>query len=124
MHVLVVDDDDSNRTVMCELIEVLNHTATGARDRRSALQQMRSNPPAVAFIDLRLDGDSGLDVARERRAQEAESGLPRVTMYGLTGDATDEAIQACLAAGMDDCLFKPIYLEVLEAQLSNDSTSC
>lgn len=121
MRVLVVDDDEGNRTVMCELIEILGHSATGARDRQSALTQMRSDPPRVAFIDLRLGGESGLDVARDRRRQEAEDNLPRVSMYGLTGDATDEAVNACLAAGMDDCLFKPIYLEVLEAQLGKPS---
>jgi len=117
MHVLVVDDDEANRTVMCELIKLLNHSAVGARDRESALAQMRTDPPRVAFIDLRLGGDSGLDVARDRRRQEAKENLPRVSMFGLTGDATDEAVTACLAAGVDDCLFKPIYLEVLEAQL-------
>lgn len=117
MRVLVVDDDEGNRTVMSELIEVLGHCVTGARDRPSALAQMCSEPPQVAFIDLRLGADSGLDVARERRQQEAESNLPRITIYGLTGDATDEAVDACLAAGMDDCLFKPTYLEVLEARL-------
>lgn len=123
MQVLVVDDDEGNRTVMCELIEILDHSASGARDRQSALAQMRANPPQVAFIDLRLGSESGLDVARVRRQQEADENLPRVTMYGLTGDATDESVTACLAAGMDDCFFKPIYLEVLEAQLNKSGAT-
>ena len=118
MRILVVDDDEANRTVMCELIEILNHNAFGAANRREALELMRSETPDAAFIDLRLAGDSGLDIARDRRREESENSLPRIVLYGLTGDATDEAVNACLAVGMDDCLFKPVYLEVLESQLN------
>ena len=103
---------------MCELIEILNHNAFGAANRREALELMRSETPDAAFIDLRLAGDSGLDIARDRRREESENSLPRIVLYGLTGDATDEAVNACLAVGMDDCLFKPVYLEVLESQLN------
>lgn len=60
--------------------------------------------------------DERLDLARSIR-QERENGEEPVVIIGLTADAQPEEIERCIQAGMNECLIKPIGLDVLEERL-------
>ncbi len=68
-----------------------------------------------------MPGVDGLEAARRIRAVEAESGSPRTRIIALTANAFDEDREACLAAGMDGFLVKPLDRERLAAALAEQS---
>ena len=76
----------------------------------------------IAGVDAAGLRHEGAELAAPDLVADVHVGRHDTEMDGLIGqpiaDATDEAVNACLAVGMDDCLFKPVYLEVLESQLN------
>jgi CheY-like chemotaxis protein len=72
-------------------------------------------------MDLQMPGGDGVEAVRRIRTLEAERGARRLPVFALTANAFEEDHAACLAAGMDGFLVKPLeraqLLEVL-AQVS------
>ncbi|WP_459199843.1 response regulator, partial [Pseudomonas tremae] len=64
---------------------------------------------------------SGYDMASAIRTLEGASARPRCPLWGFTANAQQDEIDRCLAAGMDDCLFKPISLSTLSERLGTIS---
>ena len=67
----------------------------------------------VVVSDIRMPGMDGLEATRRLRAGE-QGGSRRVPVVALTADVTVETGRACLAAGMDDYVPKPIQPEELD----------
>ena len=61
----------------------------------------------------------GMDATRQIHAEHAPGRRPRI--IALTANAFDEDREACLKAGMDDYLSKPLKTELLEAALQRAS---
>jgi len=65
-----------------------------------------------------MPGMDGLEAARRIRAAETERGAGRTPIIALTANAFAEDREACLAAGMDGFLVKPLDRERLAAALA------
>jgi CheY-like chemotaxis protein len=65
-----------------------------------------------------MPGLDGLEAARRIRECEAEEELPRTIITALTANASAEDRDACLAAGMDGFLVKPLDRDRLAAALA------
>jgi len=58
--IMVVDDDDSVRNMLCVILRGEGYSAVGAADGIEALERMREDPPSLVFVDLmmpRMDGE-------------------------------------------------------------------
>lgn len=84
--ILVVDDSDIIVEVMCELLEYLGHHALPAYCRREALELARTNTVDVAFVDLRLGNEDGLEV----REALAKAGIARERIVIITGYSVED----------------------------------
>jgi two-component system nitrogen regulation response regulator GlnG len=108
-HVLLIDDDS-------DLIPQQVHRAFPAPSHRvevsgtgvDGLEQMRSEPPDVILLDLRLPDQSGLLV--HRQICEFDSRIP--VIFVTMAKAADAAIEA-MKQGAYDYLFKPLELNEL-----------
>ena len=89
-----------------------------AADGAEALQLCAQLRPDVVLMDLRMPGMSGVDAARALRAKGVTAPIA-----ALTADAFDEDRRACLAAGMDDFLVKPLTQEALRDTLTRWTTT-
>ncbi|MFJ4197214.1 ATP-binding protein [Pseudomonas sp. NPDC089534] len=118
LSVLVVDDHPVNRLLLGWQLGELGHQTVEAGDGEQGLAVWRGQPFDVLIVDINMPGLSGHQLARTVREEEAASGRRRCLMIGFTADARAEERQRCLAAGMDDCLFKPIRLHELGRALS------
>ena len=69
------------------------------------------------LMDVRMPGMDGLDATRQIREHEARLGMPRCPIIAVTANAFAEDRHACLEAGMDDVLSKPVLIPALEQVL-------
>jgi signal transduction histidine kinase/CheY-like chemotaxis protein len=104
--VLLVEDNPINRLLAMALMRRMGLAAEAAETGEMALEMLASRRFDLVFMDMRLPGLDGLETTRRLRA--AESGGRRTPVIALTANASTADKRACLAAGMDDFLVKPV----------------
>ena len=126
LSVLVAEDNEINALLTRALLTKLGHRPTVTTSGAAALEAWQAahgtgTPYDLVLMDLHMPGLDGLEAARRIRAAEAELGRHRTPIVALTADAFAEEREACLAAGMDGFLVKPLDRERLAAVLADVS---
>jgi PAS domain S-box-containing protein len=111
--ILIVDDHPVNRELLQQQVEALGYAARTAVDGSDALAQWRAGGVSLVLTDCQMPRMSGYELARQIRAREAAEGTARAPIVACTAMALGEEREKCLAAGMDDVLFKPVELRRL-----------
>ena len=101
--ILLVEDKDSLRRVLCLTLENAGYSVTESADARAATQEISRAPHRLVLTDLRMPHGSGLDVLRAARAADPDIPVIVMTAYG----SIDEAVQA-MKDGAHDFLQKPV----------------
>ena len=109
--ILVVDDEPTLRETLAEALEADGYAVVQAGDGRAALEQFRSHTPDLVLLDLMLPELSGLEVARQIRA---ESSVPIVMLTARDAEL-DKVVG--LEMGADDYITKPFSLRELTARV-------
>lgn len=112
IQVLVVDDNPVNQRVAARMVERLGCQAHCADDGLRAVQLTAEIQFDLVLMDMQMPGMDGLEATRQIRQREDETGL-RSLIYAMTANALAGDREACLSAGMDDYLAKPVKLEQL-----------
>jgi two-component system sensor histidine kinase BarA len=112
-HVLVVEDDPLNQTIVCSLLRHGGHRTTPASDGASALRLIAETDFDMVLMDWQMPDMDGLEVTRRMRAGAAGAWAQQVPVVALTANAFSEDRAACLAAGMNDFLSKPVQNQLL-----------
>jgi urea ABC transporter urea binding protein len=109
--ILVVEDSVINQKVAQSFLDKGGHRVTVAENGQVALDLL-TDPGAFDLIlmDVEMPVLDGLETTRRIRQREAERGWPRWPVVALTGNAMQQEQDECLAAGMDQCLTKPMNL--------------
>jgi CheY-like chemotaxis protein len=118
VRVMLVDDDPVNRTIMEAALKDLGAEVLTAEGGEHALQRLAHDRVDLILMDCQMPGMDGFAVTRRWREREVELGRPRVPIVALTGETCPEIRQACIAAGMDDYLAKPVSRQDLTAMIS------
>ena len=119
LKVLVVDDYPPNRKLLTQQLGYLGHSAMEAEDGAQALKIWRSRHFDMIMTDCAMPVMDGYELTRAIRAEEAAGHEAAILIVGFTANAQIGEAKRCLAAGMNDCLFKPISLQSLEARLAS-----
>ncbi len=114
-RVLVADDNATNRLVMKHSLGRLGISPVLAEDGRAAVDAWALGGIEIVLMDMQMPVLDGIAATREIRAREIGGRLGRVPIIALTANAMREQVAACLAAGMDSHLAKPVRLEALAA---------
>ena len=107
LRILVAEDNDLNQQLMGQLLATRGHDVTIAADGRRALAQFESSVFDVLLLDVHLPDLDGFGVIKAVRERERETGR-HLYVVATTARAREADREACLAAGMDDFLSKPI----------------
>jgi len=113
LAVLVAEDNDINALLARALLHRLGHNPTVVANGAAALDAFADatragTPYDLVLMDVHMPELDGLETTRRIRTAEAANGLPRTRIVALTANAFGEDRDACLAAGMDDFLVKPL----------------
>ncbi|MEJ1141148.1 ATP-binding protein [Stenotrophomonas sp. CCNWLW162] len=117
LRVLLVEDNTVNRMVAEQLLRVFQCEVRNASDGEQALLALREGGVDVVLMDCQMPVLDGYAATRRWRAEEAESGRPRLPIIAMTANAMAGDRERCLQAGMDDYLSKPIARATLHALL-------
>jgi CheY-like chemotaxis protein len=113
-RVLLVDDEDSLRKVMTDLLVRDGFDVVEARNGVEALDQVDRHAPDVVVLDLNLPGMDGYSVLSELRARSATRHVP-VIVLTAKGDEDNEV--RVFELGADDFLSKPFRAKALTKRL-------
>ena len=116
--VLVVEDHPVNQEVALRLLARLGHRADIAVNGLEAIDAIARQAYDIVFMDMRMPEMDGLSACRAIRERWPSDG-PRIV--AITANAGGADRQACLDAGMDDFLAKPITLADLADALERCS---
>ncbi len=123
LAILVAEDNEINALLTDALLRRLGHRPTVVPNGESALSAWLNAdavgaPYDLVLMDLHMPGGDGIDAARSIRAIEADRELRRTPIIALTANALEEDRDACMAAGMDDFLTKPLDRQHLATMLT------
>ena len=114
LRVLLAEDNPVNQAVGLRLLRTLGCEASLAPDGQVAISMVRASDYDLVLMDMQMPIVDGLASARGIRQLSLEH-QPRIV--ALTANAYASDRQACLDAGMDDFMPKPLRLEELREQL-------
>ena len=86
---LIVDDDEPFRLRLVRAMCDRGFDASGAADAESAMSMARSGSPELALVDLRLPGESGLELVKELKALDPATTVVVLTGYGSIATAVE-----------------------------------
>ncbi len=116
-RVLLAEDNVVNQKVATRMLERAGCAVEVAADGQAAIDAWERGAHDVVLMDLQMPGIDGLEATVAIRDRERVLGT-RVPILALTASAAGEDRSRCLAAGMDDCLTKPIQSATLLAALA------
>ncbi len=113
--ILVVDDREENRSLLRRRLQRNGAQVVEAADGASALRVVAEEQPDLVLLDHMMPGMSGLDVLKTLRLEHDPAALPVIM---VTAYSEEETIVACLEAGANDFVGKPIAFRVLSARMT------
>jgi PAS domain S-box-containing protein len=123
LAILVAEDNEINALLARALLARLGHRPTVVTSGAQAFVSWRSaqaagTPYDLILMDVHMPEMDGLEATRRIRAAEAVAGGGRIPIVALTANAFSDDREACLAAGMDAFLTKPLDRERLAELLA------
>jgi signal transduction histidine kinase/CheY-like chemotaxis protein len=115
LRILLAEDNAVNQKLALRLLAQMGYGAQVANDGQEAIRALEANAFDVVLMDVQMPELDGLEATRRIRAQWPDRQLRIIAM---TANAMAGDREACLAAGMDDYISKPIRPPELSAALA------
>src|SRR5690606_11008052 len=117
LRVLVVDDHEINRRAVQLILTPLGAEITAAADGAAALAAAEVQTYDVIFMDVRMPELDGRETTRRLRAGDGPNRAAPI--IAVTADTAQDDIDACMAAGMDYFVSKPLTPAALLGALNH-----
>jgi len=117
--ILVAEDNLINALLARELLRRRGHSVQHVSTGDAAVAACAASTFDLVIMDLHMPGLGGIEAARRIREAEAEARKEPVPIFALTADALEIGREACLAAGMDGFMTKPVDPADLDAVLAS-----
>ena len=117
---LLVEDNEMNREIACEILEEYGFVIDTAEDGTVAVEKMMNAVPGqydAILMDVQMPLMDGYE-ATKRIRKLSNPAAADITIIAMTANAFEEDRQAALAAGMNDFLTKPIEIQKMQEILA------
>jgi class 3 adenylate cyclase len=114
-RVLVIDDHESNRFLLEDILTLAGHEVATVPSGAAGLAHLEADPVDVVLLDLLMPGMNGLEVLLALRARPQLAEVPVVVLSGVDNS---DMIGQCLAAGAQDFIRKPFDATILRARIA------
>jgi len=111
--VLVIEDNEFNRRLLGDILATWGQQVVLAENGWQGLQFLEQRPFDLVLLDIRMPDMDGMEVARRIRRREQEGRQTPVPIIAITADVEAATFEACLDAGIDVVLPKPVIPEQL-----------
>ena len=115
LRILLVEDEPDNQALALQMLGRLGHRADVASDGLEALERLEQHAYDLVLMDVMMPRLDGLETTRRLRRGLPAAEQPRV--IALTARALRSDREACLSAGMDGYLSKPVRMDALAEAL-------
>ena len=115
-RVLVVDDNETNRDVLCTRLRTQGYELMEAADGEEALSAARQHRPDLILLDVMMPKTDGIEVCRRIKA---DADLPFIAIILVTAKADTKDVVTGLDAGADEYLTKPVDQAALVARVKS-----
>jgi len=114
--ILLVEDNELNRDMLCRRLERKGYRVETAEDGRQGVDKALSDRPDVILMDLSLPVMDGWEATRRLKADERTKGIPVIvlTAHAMSGDE-----RKAFEAGCDDFDTKPVDLPRLLGKIES-----
>lgn len=117
-RVMVVEDNELNLRLFCDLLTAHGYIAEAVRDGRDVMERARAIQPSLVVMDIQLPHVSGMDLITELKS---DTRLCQVPIMAVTAYAGSEDEQRIRTAGAEAYVSKPIsvmrFIETVESLL-------
>jgi two-component system, cell cycle response regulator DivK len=109
-QVLVVEDNEKNMKLFCDVLQATGYTTLEATTGEDAVEVARTQEPALVLMDVQLPGIDGIEALTRLRQDERTASIP---VLALTAQAMSGDRERFLRAGFDGYLSKPVDITEL-----------
>lgn len=106
-RILVVEDNDLNRKLFCDVLKSQGYAVEPIADGRDALDRARDFVPNLIIMDIQLPDISGLELIEQAKADRTLRSIPVLAVTAYAGKGDEERIRD---AGADGYLAKPVSI--------------
>nr|QQZ50124.1 response regulator [Phenylobacterium glaciei] len=117
LRILVVDDNATNRLVLCALLEQLGLAAECVVNGVEAVAAWEAKAWDAILMDIHMPEMDGVTATSSIRRREIELGRDKTPIIAVTASVQPEETRGYLSAGMDNCVPKPVDTRVLVSAL-------
>ncbi len=108
-HILVVDDNELNLTLIGKILEMEGYQVTSAKNGTEAIGAVESAAPDLAILDVMMPDMDGYELCKKLRQPPLNSRFPIVMLTAMT---SPEERRLALDAGANDIWAKPFDMDV------------
>jgi len=117
LHVLIVEDDAGSQLLAQLLLEELGHRITAATTGKEALQKLSENDFDLVLMDVHIPEMDGLEATRQIRNPASPARNHNIPIIAMTASALKNDEEACIQAGMNNYISKPMLPHELVAAI-------
>ncbi|MUH72318.1 response regulator [Psychrosphaera haliotis] len=114
LKILVVDDQNINRTILTKSLELHNHSVITAANGVEAIEEFITHQPDIILLDVIMPVMDGFETAPKLKALSKDVYLPIIFLTALDDQ---KSLKECLKVGGDDFLSKPFDQVILAAKI-------
>ncbi len=118
LRILLVEDNMVNQAVAMGMLNKLGYAAQGVTDGKDALRLLSQTDFDLVFMDVQMPVLGGLEATGQIRDGRARGRNKHVPIIAMTAHATKKDRQACLDAGMNDYIPKPISSKLIQEAMN------